>query len=146
MQGYSILKSFLMSQSILFIILFSQTAHAKFNEQDEDFASDYSIQLILDGILPIANFIYQNEEWKPCNFQSCIEEAEEKLILILNQNTLETKADKIKALVLEKELRRHQSYSKTDFKHAYFRYKEIELDFVDLFKNDYFELASFYAY
>jgi len=147
MQGYNLLKSFLIPLSILSIILLSNTVHAKkFNKKDQDTAFDYYIQLILDGDLPISNFIYTNNEWLPCNFKRCLDQAEENLINIFKKISYKTNADQAKALILEKELRRLQTYSKTDFKKGYLQYKKIEGDFVDLFSDDFFELASFYAY
>jgi CHAT domain-containing protein len=145
MKDLGFIKSFIIFLCINFYLLFSP-AYADFNEKDEDFAFEYYIELIMNGGLPISNFIHINDQWQPCHYKECVDKAESNLIQLLESNNGISKKDRIRALVLEKELRRLQTFTKTDFKGSYISFKRIEPEYTDLFKDDFFELGSFYAY
>ncbi|MDC3143610.1 CHAT domain-containing protein [Pelagibacteraceae bacterium] len=127
------------------VIFFIQTAHAKFNEYDQDFAAEYYLKLVTEGKLPLGNYLNDDGEWKPCHTQDCYVELETNLSKIISRLDKNIHEDYIKFLVLEKEYRSIQSTLSFGYSDIFSSLQKIETDTLDLFKDDPSWLSSFYG-
>lgn len=140
-----LLEKFSLSIIVLIIVFFGQSAHAKFNEQDADFAAEYYLELITEGKLPLGEYLINRGEWEPCYTQDCYVKLEETLSKFISKLDKNIHEDYIKFLVLEKEYRSIQGSIGFGFEDIFINLQKIESDTLELFKDDLIWLSSFYG-